>query len=212
MRISFLHTIDGNRGIFDDAAIDLGLSIADFRHEVRADLREAVQAAREITPELRAEANRCLLDLATGADAVVVTCATLGPVADGMQGADVPIIRADKALAAAAANAGGRIVVLCAVDAAIEPNRRLFEEHIRDAATSVEIVHVESVWSCYKSGDLDSCFGAAANAADKAYRDGATVVAFAHPWMAPAAKLIQAERGPLDSAHVALRAVQRRLG
>jgi hypothetical protein len=211
MRISFLHTINGNRRIFDDAASELGLPIAGFRHEVRPDLREAVQAAGEITPGLRAEANRCLLDLAAGADAVIVTCATLGPVADAMHGADVPIVRADKALAVAAANTGGRIVVLCAVESTIEPNRRLFEEPISDAATSVEIVHVESVWTCYKNGDLDGCFDAAAKAADKAYREGATVVAFAHPWMAPAAKLIEAAHRPLDSAHVALRAIQKRL-
>lgn len=212
MRISFLHTINGNRCIFDDAAGELGLPVGDFHHEVRPDLREAVQTAGEITPELSAAANRCLLDLAVDADAVIVTCATIGPVADAMQGADVPIVRADRAVAEAAASIGGRIVVLCAVESTIESNRRLFQEHISDAATSVEIVHVEAVWTCYKNGDLDGCFMAAAEAADNAYREGATVVAFAHPWMAPGAKLIYAGRRPLDSVHVVLRAIQQRFG
>lgn len=47
-------------------------------------------------------------------------------------------------------------------------------------------------------------FTAIAAAADKAYEAGASVVAFAHPWMAPEVKLASEGRRPLDSAHVAL--------
>jgi hypothetical protein len=210
MRITLLHTIEGNRRIFDDAASDLGLPAAAFHHVVRPDLREAVQTAGQITAQIALEANRCLLDLAADADAVIVTCATLGPMVDAMQRSDVPIMRADRALAAAAAATGGRIVVLCAVESTIEPNRRLFEEHIGETDASVEIVHVERAWACYTSGDLDGCFEATAKAADDCYAIGAAVVAFAHPWMAPAAKLMRAGRRPLDSARAVLGAVGKR--
>ena len=207
MRISLLHTIDGNKRVFDEAAKQLGLGDGDLRHEVRPDLREAVQQAGAFSEDLKAQTARCVLDLAADSDAVIVSCATLGPVVDQLQDAAVPIVRADRALAAAAANGGGKIAVLCAVASTIEANRRLFEEHIVIAGTLVEIVHVEPVWTLYQSGDIAGSHAAAAAAADEAYEAGATVVAFAHPWMAPAASLVRAKQRPLHSADAALRAV-----
>ena len=212
MRISFLHTIDGNRRVFEDAAKNFGLRSHDLRHLVRRDLREAVQQAGTLSAELKAETNRCLLGLAAESDAVIVTCATLGPVVDEIANSPIPILRADDALAAAAARVGGKITVLCAVESVIDSNRQLFEKHLNGGATSVEIVHVDHVWALFKSGDLGDCFTAIAESADKAYEAGATVVAFAHPWMAPAASLARGKRRPLDSAHVALRAVAQQHG
>jgi len=101
--------------------------------------------------------------------------------------------------------------VLCAVESAIESTRRLFTQHASDVATSVEVIHVAQVWALFKNGDIDECLAATAASADEAYETGATVVAFAHPWMAPAVNLARKERWPLDSAHVALRAVMQQL-
>ncbi|PMS16118.1 arylsulfatase [Trinickia dabaoshanensis] len=206
MRISLLHTIDGNRRVFDDAATALGLDVGGLRHEVRADLREAVQQAGTFSLELKERTKRCIADLAAESDVVIVTCATLSPVVDEMEERVIPIIRADKALAAAAAKAGGRIVVLCALESTVEPNRKLFEANVTKTGTSVDVVHVADVWTLYGSADFAACFAAVAHAADEAYEAGATVVAFAHPWMAPAADLVRAGPRPLHSAESALRA------
>ncbi|MGG1949260.1 arylsulfatase [Trinickia sp. NRRL B-1857] len=204
MRISLLHTIDGNRRVFDDAAT--ALNVGAIRHEVRADLREAVQQAGTFSPDMKARTKRCIVDLAAESDAVIVTCATLSPIVDEIEGKAIPVIRADKALAVAAGKADGKIVVLCALESTVEPNRRLFEAHVSEAGTSVDVIHVADIWALYGGADLPACFAAIARAADEAYEAGAAVVAFAHPWMGPAADLVRAPQRPLHSAEVALRA------
>ncbi|MCC8396025.1 arylsulfatase [Paraburkholderia sp. MMS20-SJTR3] len=217
MRIAFLHTIDGNRQVFEHAATELGVASDDLRHTVRVDLREAIERAGTFTPELKQQTRACLLELAADADAVVVTCATLGPVVAEITHSPVPVIRADAALAASAAGSagnGGKIVVLCAAEAALESNRKLFAAHASEARASVEIVHVPQVWATFRSGETDACYAAIAAATSDAYAKGATVVAFAHPWMAPAAALASAPsegKRPLDSARAALRVAMQRV-
>jgi hypothetical protein len=205
MRISFLHTIEGNKRIFEDAAKDLGLPTDHLHHEVRSDLREAVQRAGTFSAELMEETTACLLALAADADVVILTCATLGPAADKTKGSPIPIVRADAALAAAATKMGDKVVVLCAVESAIEPTKRLFAQHASETAAPVQVVHVEQVWTLFTNNRFDECFAAIATAADDAYAAGATVVAYAHPWMAPAVHLARKGTRPLDSAHAALR-------
>jgi len=222
MRISFLHTIDGNRQVFEHAATELGLRPDDLQHLVRADLREAVERAGTFSADVKAQTYRTLLDLAANADAVILTCATLGPAVAEIGNAPVPVVRADAALAAWAAESagpGGKIVVLCAAEAALESNRKLFTQYASESAASteiaVEIVHTPQVWTLFKSGNMNGCFAAIASAAADAYAAGATVVAFAHPWMAPAAHLAsEAGNGkrPLDSACAALNAALRHVG
>jgi ActR/RegA family two-component response regulator len=155
---------------------------------------------------LRAHTNRCLLDLAADSDAVILTCATLGPAVEEIESSPIPIVRADVALAAAAGKA-----VLCAVESAIESTRRLFAQHASDIATSVEVIHVARMWTLFKNGDIDKCIAATAASADEAYEAGATIVAFGHPWMAPAVNLARKGNRPLDSAHVALRTVMQQI-
>ncbi|AMV43406.1 hypothetical protein [Paraburkholderia caribensis] len=212
MRISFLHTVDGNKRVFDDAAKTLGLRVDNLRHEVRSDLREAVQDAGTFSAALKGETNRCLLALAAHADAVILTCATLGPAVEELESTQVPIVRADVALAAAAGKVGGKITVLCAVEAAVEPTRKLFERHASDTVTSVDVIHIARVWALFKSDNIDECFAAIAASANEAYEAGATVVAYAHPWMAPAVNLARNGSQPLDSVHAALRTVMQRIG
>ncbi|MFM0056812.1 arylsulfatase [Paraburkholderia phytofirmans] len=210
MRISFLHTMDGNRQVFEQAAKTLGLRPEDIHHEVRAYLREAVDRTGAFSDELRAQTNQRLLALAADSDAVILTCGTLGPAVADIKRPPVPIVRADIALAAAAAEVGGRIVVLCAAESAIEATRKLFTEHASKRAASVEVVHVGHVWALFKAGDIQACLVAAASSADAAYEAGATVVAFAHPWMAAAVGLVQKGRRPLDSPSAALHAATQR--
>ena len=80
LRVAFLHTIESNRAVFAAAADALGLPPASLMHEVRADLREAVDAAGGTSPEIEAHTHECLKRLSIDTQAVVVTCATLGPI------------------------------------------------------------------------------------------------------------------------------------
>jgi hypothetical protein len=75
----------------------------------------------------------------------------------------------------------------------------------------VDVIHVAKVWSLFQSDASDECFAAIAASANEAYDAGATVVAYAHPWMAPAVKLARDASQPLDSAHAALLSVMQRI-
>jgi Asp/Glu/hydantoin racemase len=207
MRLSFLHTIEINPDIFEQAALDRGLRRDDLRHEVRADLRLQAEQAGGDTAALRAQVADCIRHLAADADAVVVTCATLGALADEMEALPVPIVRADTALARAAVAQARRIAVLCAAPSAMEANRRLFEAHAEPVGARVEVVLVAAAWDLFRQGDMPRCLDRIAEAADQAYRQGADAVALAHPWMAPAASQVTRGPAPLHGAGAALDAL-----
>lgn len=208
MQISLLHTIDSNPAIFEQAARDAGLAADALRHAVRPAFRIAVDQARAtasaIPGSVQDDITAALQDLAAGADAVIVTCATLGPVVDSITGIGAPVIRADEALAHAAARAGARIVVLCAVESTLAANRALFERHARPVNATVDVRLVPLAWDLFKRGETAACLAAVAQAARDAQEGGADVVAFAHPWMADAASALPAACRPLDGASASL--------
>ena len=61
-----------------------------------------------------------------GADAVLVTCSSIGPGVDlGQQLFDIPVIRVDEAMAKAAVRIGRRIGVMATLRTTLEPTHRL---------------------------------------------------------------------------------------
>lgn len=208
MRISLLHTIEGNQAVFDQAAADAGHAPGQLRHALRPDLRIAVEQAKglgdTVDDGLKSRIRNELVALAADADVVIVTCATLGPAACEVTDLPVPIIRADTALAETAARMGANIVVLCAAESAVPANRKLFERYAQPAGARVEVRLVPSAWDLFKNGEMAACLGAVASAADDAYGQGADVVAFAHPWMAAAGRAMHGAGRPLDGAAASL--------
>lgn len=213
MRISLLHTIESNQAVFDQAATDAGLAPGQLRHSLRPDLRIAAEQAQGLgaaaADSLKSQVKEELLTLSAGADALIVTCATLGPAIDETEAWPVPVIRADIALASAAAGMGTKIVVLCAAQSAVAANGQLFERYAGPAGASVDVRLVPSAWDLFKSGEMAACLVAVASAAQDAYGQGADVVAFAHPWMAAAGTAMLGARKPLDGASVSLAAARR---
>jgi hypothetical protein len=53
----------------------------------------------------------------------------------------------------------------------------------------VDVILVERLRALFKGRDIDKCFEAIAASTNEAYEAGATVVAYAHPWMVEAAGL-----------------------
>jgi hypothetical protein len=212
LRVSFLHTIPANQSLFNEAAITMGLSSGNIRHELRPDLREAAEAHGGLTDDLKSQVIDRLLALASTCDVVVLTCATLGPAADGLENSSVPILRADVALARLASTMGGRISVLCAAESTLSSVEQIYSEEARAIAAQPTVVHLPHVWTLFRAGERDACFAAIASAASAEYRAGADIVTFAHPWMAPATILVTGDRRPFDMPRAALElAVQRGL-
>ncbi len=203
-RIACLHTAESNIHHFDRAADGLSL---DLRHWVRADLLRAAEAAGTLTPDLVAATAEALLDLAGEADFVLLTCSTLGPIADHLD-ATVPIRRADRALAEeavakAALKAGGRVAILYTLPTTAQATGALFREMADGAGVSVDLSLVIGAWDAFTAGDQQRYAELIAEAADRAFTDGASVVALAQASMAPAADLCRKGR-PIASPKASL--------
>lgn len=192
MRIACLHTVDSNIAVFE-AAVS-GLPSVSLSHSVRADLLSRSEQAGGLTPEIRDEAAALLRAMMEGADAVLLTCSTVGPAAEqAAEDAGKPILRVDGALAQAAvarARAGSkRVIALCAVQTTVEPTRALFERAAQGTGVSIEMRVAPDAWATFKSGDTQGYHRLVARAADAAFAEGHDVVALAQASMAGAAAL-----------------------
>jgi hypothetical protein len=205
MRIACLHTVESNVAVFDQALADLGLADVRLSHEVRTDLLADAERAGGLTQEIRDRAGQALARLAQSADAVLLTCSTVGPaIAEARKaGARVPVFRVDGALAEAAVAAGKRVVALCAVETTVGPTKALFEEAAKQTGSTVEVALVPGAWARFKAGDRAGYEQLVAEAADQAAAGGAQV-ALAQASMAGAARL--ARVAPLTSPAVGLEA------
>ncbi|CRM91378.1 aspartate/glutamate racemase family protein [Pseudomonas sp. A-RE-26] len=213
MRITCLHTAASNIAVFDTAAKTLGLGPNVVRHEVRADLLAAAEQAGSLTAEIAASTASALLALARHADAVVLTCSTLGPAVELIApGTQVPILRADAALAVTAVQAEGKIVVLCAVKTTLAPTSELFQAAALCANASIEVQWVNGAWDRFKAGDINGYLAMVAQAADQAYEDGASLVVLAQASMSSAASQVTAGPPPLSSATAGLAAAIQAIG
>lgn len=200
VQIACLHTAASNVAVFDAALRMSGLTGVELRHTVRAELLAAAEQEGRLTAAIAAQASAALNGLCTGADAVLLTCSTLGPSADAAAAnAAIPILRVDAALAAEAAKGGGRIVVLCAVETTIEPTKRLFEAAAQATGAEVQVQLVPGAWAAFKAGQQDRYLAMIARAAIEAKRGGAARVALAQASMAGACDLVAAGERPLNS-------------
>jgi Asp/Glu/hydantoin racemase len=78
-----------------------------------------------------------------GADAVMVTCSSIGPGANlGQQLFDFPVIRVDEAMAEAAVRMGRRIGVMATLRTTLEPTIALLREKAAWAGLEIEIVEL----------------------------------------------------------------------
>lgn len=200
LRIACLHTASSNIAVFEAAAQTLGLECPVLDHEVRADLLLAAERAGGLTPDILDRTKSALLALSKRADVVVLTCSTLGPAVEGMTSATpVPVMRVDAVLAHKAVKDGGTVIALCAVETTVAPTTRIFREAARDTNAVVEVRLVPGAWEMFKAGNMKGYLAAIADAADKAYEDGATIVALAQASMAHASSLVKKGPHPLSS-------------
>ena len=205
MRIACLHTAESNVAVFEAARGRLGLAEITLQHQVRADLLADAERDGGLIPQIEARTREALLALCNTADAVLLTCSTLGPAVAALIGlTPAPVLRVDIALAAEAMRERGKVVALCAIETTLGPTRTLFEAAARATGATLEIRFVPGAWEAFKAGDRDSYLAMIADAADQAIRDGAWRVALAQASMAGAADLVREAPQPLSSPGVGL--------
>ncbi|PJI42039.1 aspartate/glutamate racemase family protein [Ferrovibrio sp.] len=204
MRIACLHTAESNVAVFARVAAQRGLTLT---HQVRADLLAAAMQAGGVTAELAARTGNALLDLTSDADAVLLTCSTLGAAAEDIAGkAAVPVLRVDAALARQAVRNGGKVAVLCAAETTLGPTGALFEKAAQQTGAVIDLRLVPGAWAAFLAGETQQYLAMIAAAADQAFSEGIDVVALAQASMADAAALCR-KGMPLNSPSAGLDAI-----
>lgn len=200
MKIACLHTAESNVAVFESAASALAIPAGALQHFVRPEFLSDAERAGGLTPEIEQEASEALIALAGDADIVILTCSTIGPaVVSAGKAVSVPVLRVDAALAEKAVEAGGKVVVLCAVETTVPPTRAIFEAVAKGRDVSIDVRLVHGAWARFRAGDREGYLSDIATAAEAAYREGAAVVALAQASMAGAADLFEIGRRPLSS-------------
>ncbi|MGN6272659.1 MAG: aspartate/glutamate racemase family protein [Protaetiibacter sp.] len=211
MRIGFLHTVPALAPRFD-ADLATAAPGATAVHVVDAELL-ATAIRSGVDAGVDAAVAEHIAHLAReGADAVLVTCSSIGEsVEKAAAAAEVPVVRVDTRMAAdaiEAAGAGGRIVVLATLEATLGPTGRLLER-AATAASEPPVVRsfvVPGAAEARSAGDLERHDRLVSDAVREAAAE-ADVIVLAQASMAQAAETAAVEVPVLTSPASALRAV-----
>ena len=162
VRVGVLHTVPGLVPVFD-ALLTTRRDDLDIVHVADASLLADAVAAGGVTDRVRdglEEHLRALRD--AGAEAVLVTCSSIGEAADAAGGAmGLAVTRVDAAMAAAAVaratsqGAESRILVLATLAATLGPTNRLVQRAAGDSGVRVEATVVAGAADARAAGDLD---------------------------------------------------------
>lgn len=197
MIAGLLHTVPALAPTFDALVAD-AVPGSSREHVVDAWMLETA-IAEGVTPEVEARVASHLRHLAdSGADAILVTCSSIGEAAETAAAAvGVPVVRVDAAMAADAARlaGGGRIAVLATNTATLGPTTRLIEREASAQGVDATVIAsvVEGAAAARAAGDqathdrlIAEAVRAAASPVDGA--DAAAVLVLAQASMAPAAE------------------------
>ena len=113
---------------------------------------------------LRRQTMRRLVDQvasaeAAGADAVLVTCSSIGPgVTLAQQLFDIPVVRIDDAMAEAAVSRARTIGVLATLRTTLDPTTALLREKAAQAGSTIELVEClcEDAFPAVLAGDTET--------------------------------------------------------
>ena len=157
-RLCLIHTVTSLVPIFADLVGQYlpeweSFNIVDeslLRNSIRAGRLE-VATSRRLTQYVWSAAD-------AGAQAVMVTCSSLGPAVDAaIPLSPVRLFRVDEAMADAALDIGGRIAVLATLATTLEPTRALIERRARARGIVPNLVHsvCDGAFAALQRGDRD---------------------------------------------------------
>jgi hypothetical protein len=151
-RVVMVHTVGSLPATFDALCAEL-LPGVQIEHVVDESLLRETMEVGALTDAVRTRfAARARDAHASGPDAVVLTCSSVGPAADGLD-----VYRIDQAMADRAVELGTRIGVAATVPTTLGPTSELIERAGRAAGRAVE-VHtrlVEGAFDALRAGRLD---------------------------------------------------------
>lgn len=192
MAIGFLHTAPEHTATFDQLMVEFGgLDAARAHVVVPGLLADAVERGVDDIG-MRARLVRELEGFPDGVDRIVVTCSTLGGVAEELAPADgPPVIRVDRPMAEAAVAAGHRIGVAYSISSTVLPTSRLLWEVAAGAGSAIDLdlIDCEASWKYFIAGDHEQYHGSIADSIRQRAHD-VDVVVLAQASMAAVAALL----------------------
>ncbi len=141
-----------------------------------------------------------------GVSAVLCTCSTIAGVAEAIgQTRKVPVVRVDRAMAAAAVRRGPRIAVVATVESTLTPTRQLIESVALEQGAIVELTSVvsEGAWERFEAGAIDDYLDLVA-ATCETLEDRCDVIVLAQASMAAAADRVSGAVPILSSPKLAV--------
>jgi Asp/Glu/hydantoin racemase len=165
--LALIHTSPTLTPIFGALCAEQMPGITLFHMVDESLIRDTIEAG-----EVRKMTIRRLLGMvesaaAAGADAIMVTCSTLGPAVTLVQQMfDLPVIRVDEAMAEAAVQTGHRLGVMATLRTTLEPTTALLRQKAAQAGRTVELVEClcDGAFEAVLAGDTathDQIVGAA---------------------------------------------------
>ena len=139
-KLAFIHTVPG---LVDRFRALAGTTLADWSSYAVVDeslLLNTIEQGALSTKTVERLTGYVFAATDAGADAIVVTCSTLGGAVDAIRPvAQVPLFRIDRGMAEAAVRRGRRIGVLATLQTTLKPTATLLTEVAAEAGIDCEI-------------------------------------------------------------------------
>lgn len=179
MAIGFLHTASEHTATFDQLVVaEAGLGAGRTHVVVPELLADAIERGLDDSG-VRAALALQLRSFPDGVDQIVVTCSTLGGIAEELAPADGPTVtRVDRPMAEAAINAGHRIGVAYSTSATVLPTTMLLWEVASTAGSAIDLdlIDCEAAWKLFVAGKQEEYIAAVADTVRKRAHDVDVVV------------------------------------
>jgi len=192
MVIGFLHTAPEHTATFDQLIVQQGGLEAGRCHIVAPELLIEAMDRGIDDADVRRRLVEALGQFPAGIDRIVVTCSTLGGVAEALAPPDgPPVTRVDRPMADAAIAVGGRIGVAYSISSTVVPTTALLWEVAEATGRHVDLdlIDCEDAWHHFIAGDRGSYVEQVADLIRRRAHD-IDVVVLAQASMAPAVSLL----------------------
>lgn len=165
--LALVHTVASLVPVFERLAHEIVPDVETFNIVDESLLRTTIREGRLSPATARRLAGYVASAEAAGADAVLVTCSSVGAAVEAARPlTGVPVLRVDEPMADEAVRIGSRIGVVATLATTLEPTADLVVRRAREAGRDVEVVSqlCEGAFEALSAGDRDRH--------DKLVRDG----------------------------------------
>lgn len=153
MRIALLHTGEVHVATFNQIFAELACDV-ELVHRVEEELLD--RARRDGIDAIRDDV-AAILNTLSGADAVLCTCSTLGPLVDEAAENSRKIVRIDRPLMEQACEDGEKILVALCLESTRDATLDLLEDCAKRAGKGVTpiVVFCKDAWALFEAGDME---------------------------------------------------------